>query len=335
MPFPANFPAYPTKEQFLAYLDAYAWRFGVSPTFNQTVESAEFDRFLGLWRVKTRRTGKEEDDGGEEYLCRWLVVATGENAEVVLPEIRGMAQFKGPVVHTSAYRSGAAFRGKRVLVVGCGNSGMEVCLDLYNYDAHPSLVVRDSVHVLPRDILGGSTFGISMWLLRWLPVRAVDRLLLIASRLMLGDTPGSAWSAPARPLELKSISGKTPVLDVGTVARIKSGDVKVRPGIEQLLEHGAEFVDGTKGDFDAIVLATGYRSNVPSWLKEEELFSEKDGLPRRPFPNGWKGGQGLYAVGFTKRGILGASMDAMRVADDIEQQWKAATEPPSHIEGSH
>ena len=56
--------------------------------------------------------------------------------------------------------------------------------------------------------------------------------------------------------------------------------------------------------------------------QEREFFSEKDGLPRRPFPNGWKGECGLYAVGFTKRGILGASMDAMRIAQDIEQRWK-------------
>lgn len=52
------------------------------------------------------------------------------------------------------------------------------------------------------------------------------------------------------------------------------------------------------------------------------MFSEKDGLPRRPFPNGWKGECGLYAVGFTKRGLLGASMDANRIAEDIERCWR-------------
>lgn len=57
--------------------------------------------------------------------------------------------------------------------------------------------------------------------------------------------------------------------------------------------------------------------------QEGDMFSEKDGLPRRPFPNGWKGECGLYAVGFTKRGILGASMDAKRIAEDIERCWKA------------
>ena len=54
-----------------------------------------------------------------------------------------------------------------------------------------------------------------------------------------------------------------------------------------------------------------------------EMFSEKDGLPRKAFPNGWKGENGVYAVGFTKRGLLGASIDAKRIAEDIEHSWKA------------
>jgi indole-3-pyruvate monooxygenase len=82
-------------------------------------------------------------------MSRWLVVATGENAEVVQPEIGGLKEFKGTVMHTSAYKTGRVFAGKRVLVVGCGNSGMEVCLDLCNNNAHPHIVVRDTV----RDLL--------------------------------------------------------------------------------------------------------------------------------------------------------------------------------------
>lgn len=58
------------------------------------------------------------------------------------------------------------------------------------------------------------------------------------------------------------------------------------------------------------------------------MFSEKDGLPRKPFPNGWKGEKGLYAVGFTKRGLLGSSIDAKRIADDIEHSLKAFEAKP-------
>ena len=80
-----------------------------------------------------------------EYLCRWLVVATGENAEPHEPEFEGRGEFVGPVFHSSEYRSGKEFEGKKVLVVGCGNSGMEVALDLCDHKAMASLVVRDSV----------------------------------------------------------------------------------------------------------------------------------------------------------------------------------------------
>ncbi|KAL9338889.1 hypothetical protein Peur_067904 [Populus x canadensis] len=316
MRFPSEFPTYPTKQQFLHYLESYAQKFEIGPRFNETVSQAEYDKVNGFWRVKT--VGKKLEE--TEYVCRWLVVATGENAEAVVPEIDGMGEFGGDIKHTSYYKSGKEFTGKKVLVVGCGNSGMEVCLDLCDFSAKPSLVVRDTVHVLPREMLGQSTFGLSMWLLKWLPVRLVDRFLLIVSRLMLGDTARFGLDRPELgPIELKNLSGKTPVLDVGTLAKIKSGDIKICPEIKKLKRHTVEFIEGKTENFDAIILATGYKSNVPSWLKEGDMFSEKDGFPRRPFPNGWKGECGLYAVGFTKRGILGASVDAIRIAEDIER----------------
>ncbi|MED6224109.1 Indole-3-pyruvate monooxygenase YUCCA2 [Stylosanthes scabra] len=330
MPFPNNFPSYPTKQQFLAYLKAYAENFDIRPLFRRTVLSAEFDtNFGGFWRVKTRfnkGTKKKEDEEEvvEEYSSRWLIVATGENAEEVVPQIEGMGEFEGPILHTSLYKSGSLFSGKNVLVVGCGNSGMEVCLDLSNHNAKPSLVVRDTVHILPQQMLGKSTFGLSMWLLKWFPIHFVDQFLLVMSYLMLGDTSQFGLNRPKLgPLELKNLNGKTPVLDVGTLAQIKSGKIKVCRGIKRLAQHSVEFVDGKVENFDAIIFATGYKSNVPSWLKGSEMFNEKDGLPRKAFPNGWKGENGLYAVGFTKRGLLGASIDAKRIAEDIEHSWKA------------
>lgn len=145
MPFPKNLPSYPTKQQFLAYLKAYAEHFDVRPAFGKTVVSAEFDQMCGFWRVRTQELKKGVEE--TEYVCQWLIVATGENAEEVVPQIDGMEQFQGPILHTSLFKSGSMFCGKNVLVVGCGNSGMEVCLDLCNHNATPSLVVRDTVSI--------------------------------------------------------------------------------------------------------------------------------------------------------------------------------------------
>lgn len=82
-----------------------------------------------------------------DYICQWLVVATGENAEPVMPDIEGLQEFGGDVIHASEYKSGEKYSGKKVLVIGCGNSGMEVSLDLSNHGAKPSMVVRSSVRL--------------------------------------------------------------------------------------------------------------------------------------------------------------------------------------------
>lgn len=147
LPFPDHYPKYPSKKQFIKYLENYAKKFDLNPNFNECVQSARYEQTSGLWRVKTTvsTTGSEV-----EYICRWLVVATGENAECVTPEINGLSEFSGEVLHASEYKSGEKFKGKKVLVVGCGNSGMELSLDLCNHNASPSMVVRNSVSNLKK-----------------------------------------------------------------------------------------------------------------------------------------------------------------------------------------
>ncbi|EPS72004.1 flavin monooxygenase-like protein, partial [Genlisea aurea] len=320
VPFPVDFPEYPSRNQFVGYLKSYAERFGIDPRFNEAVECAEYDESCGLWRVRS-----VVGDSVTEYICRWLVVASGENAEKIVPEFEGLKEFAGDVMHACEYKSGEGFAGKRVLVVGCGNSGMEVCLDLRLHNASPVMVARSSVHVLPREIMGVSTFGLASWMSKRMPLWAVDKILVTAARMMLGNTEKYGLKRPEiGPLKLKNTKGKTPVLDTGTLSRIKSGEIKVVAGIKRFSPEKVELVTGEAIDVDAVILATGYCSNVPTWLKEEEMFT-REGFPRSPFPNGWKGKKGLYAVGFTRRGLSGASSDAVRVAEDIGEIWNQET----------
>ncbi|XP_041993070.1 probable indole-3-pyruvate monooxygenase YUCCA4 [Salvia splendens] len=311
--FPPNFPTYPTRDQFVAYVESYARHFSIGPRFGQTVVRAEFDPAAGLWRVQSQDC---------IYLTRFLVVASGENAEPVIPEIMGLDEFPGPVIHTCAYKSGLGFRGQRVLVLGCGNSGMEVSLDLCRYNAIPHMVVRNSVHILPRDVFGISTFALAMALLKWLPLRLVDKFLLVMATLTLGQTEGFGLPRPKiGPIGLKNATGKTPVLDVGAFTLIKSGKIKVMKGVKEITKRGAKFMDGQEKEFDSILLATGYKSNVASWLKGSDFFTE-DGMPKASFPNGWMGNDGLYVVGFTRQGILGTSSDALKIAADIAHKLR-------------
>ncbi|CAL4920890.1 unnamed protein product [Urochloa decumbens] len=362
--FPDDFPAYPTKHDFLRYLRNYAERFAVSPLFGRTVTAARYDAAAALWRV----TAADGDRAATtEYASPWLVVASGENAEVVVPKVKGRERFAGEVLHSSAYRSGERFKGMRVLVVGCGNSGMEMCLDLCEHGAMPFMSVRSGVHVLPREMFGTSTFGVAMKLLKWLPIKLVDRFLLLVAKMVLGDTEKHGLRRPKLgPLEIKNVTGKSPVLDVGAWSLIKSGNIKIAPEVESFTGgNGVRFVDGNEMDFDAVIFATGYKSNVPSWLKvrgqvvvlnqtpkrhpdcsrkkkndtlihvpiadtrvwqhtqDGELFTEDGKAKAQQATSSWRGPNGLYCVGFSGRGLLGAGADALNAAADIAGRWQA------------
>jgi indole-3-pyruvate monooxygenase len=121
---------------------------------------------------------------------------------------------------------------------------------------------------LPREILGKSTFELAVLLMKWLPLWLVDKLLLICAWLVLGNIEKYGLKRPATgPLEYKNTIGKTPVLDIGALEKIRSGDIKVVPGIKRFSRGQVELDNGEKLDIDSVVLATGYRSNVPSWLQ--------------------------------------------------------------------
>lgn len=175
---------------------------------------------------------------------------------------------------------------------------------------------------MPREMLGRSTFELAMLMLRWLPLWVVDKILLLLTWMILGNMEKYGLKRPGfGPLEMKNTQGKTPVLDIGALDKIRSNDIQLVPGIERFRRGTVQLVDGQSLNIDSVVLATGYESNVPTWLHESEFFSDK-GLPKTAFPNGWKGKAGLYAVGFTKRGLSGVSADAVKISRDIANVWK-------------
>eukprot|EP00253_Pinus_taeda_P020968 PITA_20968 len=325
MPVPDEYPVFLTRDHFSAYLEKYARRFKIQPQFCQTVESASFSQETGRWHVIARCSS---DNSEREYHGRFLVVATGEFSEKFIPDVPGLDSFRGTVIHSIDYKNEKDFEGKRVLVVGCGNSGMEIALELVKNDAgpRPSIVVRSPNHVLPREIFGRSTVSLAFQLHKLLPLRMVDNLLLMYCNLVLGNTASYGLPRPVEgPLEFKFKTGKTPVIDHGTVDKIRQRKIKVVPNFIRIMATGVVFEDGVEEDFDALIFATGYKSEVRRWLKNgRELFPE-DGRPGNRPPSDWKGSDGLYVAGFGKRGLLGASEDGQRIAQDISQSLKNAS----------
>lgn len=122
--------------------------------------------------------------------------------------------------------------------------------------------------MLPREIFGKSTFELGVTMMKWMPVWLADKTLLLLARIVLGNTDKYGLKRPKMgPLELKNKEGKTPVLDVGALPKIRSGKIKIVPAIIKFGQGKVELVDGRVLEIDSVILATGYRSNVPSWLK--------------------------------------------------------------------
>ncbi|KAI3741993.1 hypothetical protein L1987_59672 [Smallanthus sonchifolius] len=312
MPFPLSAPTFVPKNMFVQYLQNYVYHYNVDPLYQRSVESAWYDRIEQKWVVtaKNRVLGLVE-----EYVCEFLVVATGENSEGFIPNVYGLDTFKGLVIHSSEYENGKKFRNKDVLVVGAGNSGMEIAYDLYNWGAQTSIVVRSPVHVLTKELV-----QLGMYLLKYIPCTFVDKMVLMLSKILYGDLGGYGIQRPFKgPFWLKQETGRSPVIDVGTVSKIKTRDIKVMTAIKEIEGDHIKFTDGQERQFDAIVFATGFRSTVQKWLKDDGGLFNENGMPKHKSPNHWKGENGLYCVGFASAGLFGISNDAKNIANDISQ----------------
>lgn len=147
---PPNSPKYVSRADFVEYLDNYVAHFGICPLYRRRVESARFDEGAKKWRVTAKKSANDDgndddDEEEEEYEGKYLVVASGETCDPFCPEIQGLSSFQGKVVHSTQYKSGKEYQDKTVLVIGAGNSGIEIGLDLANHGAHTSIVVRSPV----------------------------------------------------------------------------------------------------------------------------------------------------------------------------------------------
>lgn len=256
--FPRGTPRYPSRRQVIDYLEAYAHHFALPVRFGCEVQKARRVRDGGDWLVMT--------DTGTTYRAPAVVVASGYNAVPKRPHWPGEEAFGGSILHSGQYREGSAFEGQRVLVVGFGNSGAEIALDLHEHGARPALSLRSPVNVVPRQLFGIPILTVSI-ALGPLSSRFADRLSAPLLRLALGNLEAYGLRRPAfGPVTQIRTTGRIPPLDIGTVKLIKSGAVAVRPGVTAFHEDGVTFEDDISEPFDAVILATGFSPGVHQFL---------------------------------------------------------------------
>jgi cation diffusion facilitator CzcD-associated flavoprotein CzcO len=272
-PMPATYPLYPSRAQVVDYFERYAARFDVKPVFGAAVSKIGRDSELnlGLWRVET---------AGEAMTAPIVVVATGIADSPHRPSWPGLQKYSGAVIHSSEYRNPAPFAGRRVLVVGFGNSGGEIALDLADAGVDVVMAVRGPVQIIPRDLFG---IPIMSWAVfyRRLPARLVDLINRPVLRLAVGDFDKLGLRRDAKgPRQMVEEDGRVPLIDIGTLARIRDGSIKIRGGIDRFTADGVVFSGGRTERVDAVILATGFRPDLRRLMPDVDGVFDRHGMPR-------------------------------------------------------
>ncbi len=283
LPFAKELARYPTRAEVIAYLEAYAARFAIAPRTTEAVR-----------RVLAADVGFVVESARTTYQARAVVIASGLNRLPNPERLPGQERFRGTLIHSREYRNANPFVDQRVLVVGAGNTGAEIALDLAEHGARPTMALRSPVNIVPRDFLGMPT-QLTTIRIRRLPLKLADALARLVSRLAFGKLARYGLARPALgPLTAFKLRRRVPLIDVGTIAAVKRGDIAVKPAVAHFTETGALFADGSAAEFDAVVLATGYRPAL------EDMVAVRGVLDDEGYPRDWKGGAhpGLFFVGY-------------------------------------
>jgi cation diffusion facilitator CzcD-associated flavoprotein CzcO len=260
-PMPESYPDYPRHDRILEYIRSFAQHhdLGRHITFGVRVESATRPEGGG-WRVTL--------SSGEERLCSALCVATGTTWHPRLPQIPG--HFEGEAYHSFSYRSPREFEGKRVLIVGGGNSAADIACDAARSARRAFISLRRGYYFIPKFIFGqpADVFAhAGPRLPRWLEERVFGFLM---NRILVGNLAQYGLQKPDHPI-LRS----HPILNTQILHHLGHGDIEARKDIQALDGHTVRFVDGTSEEIDLIVWATGYDKRFP-FLPDAELDRDPD-----------------------------------------------------------
>ncbi|MGZ7080606.1 MAG: flavin-containing monooxygenase [Thermoanaerobaculia bacterium] len=270
VPFPKAFPRYPSRDQVIEYLEGYARAFDLRPEFGVDVSHCARSAD-GRWQIGTNHGVRR---------ARHLIIASGFSRLPHRPAWPGLGEFAGPVLHSSEYTNGRQFRSLRVLVVGFGNSGAEIALDLSECGADCAISIRGPVNVVPREVLHVpiTYFALAT---RRLPPRIADRLNALTIRLAIGNLSRLGIRKRSDgPTEEIIKARRIPVVDVGTIAAIRDGKIGVRPALDSFSRDGVYFAGGRFERFDAIVLATGYDTGLRAMFDGDASALDDTGHPR-------------------------------------------------------
>jgi cation diffusion facilitator CzcD-associated flavoprotein CzcO len=276
---------HPTRDELLTYLQHYHARHVSDSRLGTEVKSIARDG--SQWRVNTER---------DSLTASAVVLACGFHAEPVLPKVEGLGEFRGECLHSAHYRRASRFMGRRVLVVGAGNSGADIATDLVHGGADVAWSLREAVFAVPMTVAG----------VHWRSLYELlpNRLLPVAGRLGFGKLARRAvalgWQRISRTHFSSADLHGVRLADAHTIARhfgefrppltntavfelVAQRRLVVRPEVASFTAQEVRFVDHTSESFDAVILATGYAPAALFSSVVDDVRSLRDGpVPAQP-----------------------------------------------------
>jgi hypothetical protein len=248
-PMPDSYPDYPGHQQLKEYFQAYARQFGVERFIHFGVEVRSVRRRAhGGWRL-TLADGRQED-------FDVVLVASGHHWDPRLPSYPG--SYDGEFLHSHAYKAADPFAGKRVLVIGGGNSACDIAVEAARRAARTCISMRRGYWFIPKFLMGMPTDVANAQVLGKLPKAIRQKVIGLILRLVQGRNADYGLPEPEHgPLEAH------PTINSELLYFIRHGRIHPKPDIARWDGKTVRFVDGSSEDFDAVIAATGYVTRFP------------------------------------------------------------------------
>lgn len=241
---------YPSHRELLDYFNAYADHFGIRERFQFNTEVIKVEQRGEVWSVTTRTTTGQTQTSD----FSGVLIANGTLSEPNVPDFPGT--FSGETIHTSAYKSARIFADKRVLIIGAGNSGCDIAVDAVHHAKSIDMSVRRGYYFVPKYVFGRPADTLNQG--RPLPPRIkqfIDSKLL---KLFTGDPVKFGFPKP----DYKMYEVH-PIVNSLVLHHLGHGDLNIKSDVKNFDGARVNFVDGTSGEYDMVVLATGYKLHYP------------------------------------------------------------------------
>jgi flavin-binding monooxygenase-like protein len=258
-PMPSDYPDYPSRDQMLAYLRDYADHFGLigNISFNSKVVMAR-PRPDERWEVTLA--------SGESFVFKGLIVCNGHDWNRRFPEYPGT--FTGELIHSKDYKRPEQLAGKRVLVIGAGNSACDIASEAARVGASSDLSLRRGYWFVPK-VLFGKPFHEAFPL--WTPIWLHRLLLRLVLKIAVGD-----YRTYGLPRPDHKIFECNPTFNSELLHYLRHGRITPHPAVERLDGKTVHFVDGISGTYDIVVCATGFHLTFP--FLPPQVLPVKNGL---------------------------------------------------------